>query len=189
VPATTRIGGVLVQLVEIPGLLEGAHDGRGGGRALLGVLRSADGILYCNDAGAPAKELAAVVAEVRAAGIDRPAAVAATKCDEADGTALRAAFPELEVVEVSVLDDGSLDRLRDLLWRMTGLVRIHLRSDDDPVALRPPVRVIDVADAIHHELAARCTGAKVWGASAKFPGQRLGPAHVLADGDAVEILD
>ena len=36
VPALTRIGGVLVQLVEIPGLLEGAHDDRGGGRALLG---------------------------------------------------------------------------------------------------------------------------------------------------------
>jgi small GTP-binding protein len=189
VPATTRIGGVLVQLVEIPGLLEGAHDGRGGGRALLGVLRGADAILYCHDVGAPAEELAAVVAEVRAAGIDLPAAIAATKCDEADGAALRAAFPELEVVEVSVLDDGSLERLRDLLWRMTGLVRIHLRSDDDPVALHPPVRVVDVADAIHHELAARCTGAKVWGASARFPGQRLGPAHVLADGDSVEILD
>jgi small GTP-binding protein len=189
VPAVTRIGGVLVQLVEIPGLLEGAHDGRGGGRALLGVLRGADAILYCHDADAPTEKLAAVVAEVRAAGIDLPAAIAATKCDEADGTALRAAFPELEVVEVSVLDDGSLERLRDLLWRMTGLVRIHLRSDDDPVALRPPVRVMDVADAIHHELAARCTGAKVWGASAKFPGQRVGPAHVLADGDSVEVLD
>ena len=54
---------------------------------------------------------------------------------------------------------------------------------------RAAVRVLDVADAIHHELAARCTGAKVWGASAKFPGQRVGPAHVLADGDSVEILD
>jgi small GTP-binding protein len=189
VPATTRIGGVLVQLVEIPGLLEGAHDGRGGGRALLGVLRSADAVLYCHDAGAPPDELAAVVAEVQAAGIDLPAAIAATKCDEADGAALREAFPEIDVVEVSVLDDGSLDRLRDLLWQMTGLVRIHLRSDDEPVALRPPVRVLDVADAIHHELAARCTGAKVWGASAKFPGQRVGPAHVLADGDSVEVLD
>src|SRR5206468_5855154 len=47
VPALTRIGGVLVQLVEIPGLIEGAADDRGGGRALLGVLRSADGIVYC----------------------------------------------------------------------------------------------------------------------------------------------
>ena len=36
VPALTRIGGVLVQLVEIPGLIEGAHDDRGGGRASSG---------------------------------------------------------------------------------------------------------------------------------------------------------
>src|SRR5919204_217744 len=34
VPALTRIGGVLVQLVEIPGLIEGAGEDRGGGRAL-----------------------------------------------------------------------------------------------------------------------------------------------------------
>ena len=47
VPALTRIGGVLVQLVEIPGLIEGANEDRGGGRALLGVLRSADAIVYC----------------------------------------------------------------------------------------------------------------------------------------------
>jgi ribosome-interacting GTPase 1 len=47
VPALTRIGGVLVQLVEIPGLIRGAYDDRGGGRALLGVLRSADSIVYC----------------------------------------------------------------------------------------------------------------------------------------------
>jgi small GTP-binding protein len=189
VPAVTRIGGVLVQLVEIPGLIEGAHDGRGGGRALLGVLRGAEAILYCHDASAPAAELAKVVAEVRTAGIELPAAIAATKCDEADGAALRTAFPEFEVVEVSVLDDASLERMRDVLWRLTGLVRVHLREDDDePVALHPPVRVLDVADAIHHELAARCTGARVWGPSAKFPGQQVGRAHVLADGDAVEIL-
>jgi hypothetical protein len=41
VPALTRIHGALVQLVEIPGLIEGAAEDRGGGRALLGVLRSA----------------------------------------------------------------------------------------------------------------------------------------------------
>src|SRR5438034_8108673 len=111
VPAVTRIGGVLVQLVEIPGLIEGAHDGRGGGRALLGVLRGADAILYCHAAGAPAEELAAVIVEVRAAGIELPAAIAATRADEADGAGLRTAFPEFEVVEVSVLDDASIDRL------------------------------------------------------------------------------
>jgi small GTP-binding protein len=192
VPAVTRIGGVLVQLVEIPGLIEGAHEGRGGGRPLLGVLREADAILFCQDAAAPTTALLAVTAALEAAGIDLPAALAATKADEAAPGAvdrLRATFPGLEVVAVSVLDDDSLNRLRDVLWRLTGLVRVYLRGDQDPVALPPPVTVHDVAESIHHELAARCEGARVWGPSARFPGQRVGRTHELADGDSVEILD
>src|SRR5216683_7678299 len=50
VPALTWIGGVLVQLVEIPGLIGGAIEDRGGGKALLGVLRGADAVVYCQDA-------------------------------------------------------------------------------------------------------------------------------------------
>jgi small GTP-binding protein len=189
VPALTRIGGVLVQLVEIPGLIEGAAEGRGGARPLLGVLRGADAILFCHDAAAPAADLRAVMDEVGAAGIARPAAIVATKSDEADGALLRAAFPHLEVVEVSVLDDESVERLRGTIWGMTGLMRIYLRDGEDPIAVRPPATVADVADSIHHELGARCTGARVWGPSARFAGQRVGRAHILADGDTVEILD
>jgi small GTP-binding protein len=188
VPALTRVGGVLLQLVEIPGLIEGAAEGRGGARPLLGVLRGADAILFCHDAGAPVEDLQAVVQEVAAAGIERPAAIAATKSDESGGAALAAAFPHLPVVEVSVLDDASLDGLRETIWQLTGLLRVYLRDDEDPVALRPPATVVDVADSIHHALGERCVGARVWGPSARFDGQRVGPAHVLADGDTVEIL-
>jgi small GTP-binding protein len=191
VPALTRIGGVPVQLVEIPGLIEGAHEGRGGGRPLLGVLRQADAVLLCHDVTADPNELARVIEEVRDAGIERPAVLVATKADEAAPEAvarLETAFPELEVVAVSVLDDESLERLRDRMWRLTGLIRIYLRDDEEPIALRPPVNVTDVARSVHHELAARCEGARVWGPSARFAGQRVGRAHVLADGDAVEIL-
>jgi uncharacterized protein len=191
VPAVTRIGGVLLQLVEIPGLIEGAHEGRGGGRPLLGVLREADAILFCQDAAAGPTALHAVIAELESAGIELPAALAATKADEAPPGAidrLRTTFPDLEIVSVSVLDDASLDRLRDLLWRLTGLVRVYLRGDEDPVALPPPVTVHEVAESIHHELGARCEGARVWGPSARFPGQRVGRTHELADGDSVDIL-
>src|SRR5437868_6996205 len=69
VAALTRIGGVLVQLVEIPGLIEGAGEDRGGGRALLGVLRGADAIVYCQDARAPFEALKAVRTEIANAGI------------------------------------------------------------------------------------------------------------------------
>src|SRR5438309_2887448 len=68
VPALTRVGGVLVQLVEIPGLIEGASAGRGGARPLLGALRSADAILFCHDADAPVEQLQAVMDEVTEAG-------------------------------------------------------------------------------------------------------------------------
>jgi len=195
VAAVTRMAGVLVQLVEIPGLLEGAADNRGGGRPLLGVLRGADAIVFCQDVSASPEGLAHVRAELEAAGISRPSILAATKADEAAPGAvdrLAAAFPDLDVVPVSVLDDTSVETLRETLWALTGLIRIFLRhlgeEEGDPIALRPPSTVADVADAIHHELAAECRGARVWGASARFDGQRVGREHVLADGDAVEIL-
>src|SRR5205809_7308502 len=57
VPSVTRIHGLPVQLVEIPGLIEGATEDRGGGRALLGVLRGADAIVLCHDATAPLEAL------------------------------------------------------------------------------------------------------------------------------------
>ena len=185
VAATTRVGGVLVQLVEIPGLIEGAAEDRGGGRSLLGVLRTADAILWCHACDRPLEELETIRGEVAAAGIDLPGLLAATKCDEAPVPS----HPELSVLPVSVLDDVSLDRLREELWALTGLMRVYLRDGGDPIALQPPTTVLDVADSIHHALGERCTGARVWGRSARFEGQRVGPHHELQDGDTVEVLD
>ena len=196
VPALTRIGGVLVQLVEIPGLIGGASDDRGGGRALLGVLRSVDAIVYCTRASADPVELATVRDEVAAAGIDKPSILAITRADEADAGAierLSAAFAGDPVVRVSILDDASLDAFREAIWALTGLIRVFLRRDgevdDEPLALDPGSTVEHVADLVHHDLARSMTGARVWGPSARFPGQRVGRDHEVADGDAVEILD
>src|SRR6186713_3516272 len=101
VPALTRIGGVLVQLVEIPGLIGGATDDRGGGRALLGVLRSADAIVWCGRAGSPPALLGEVMDEVSLAGIEAPSFIAMTRADEVDSdpcAPYRAAFPSLDVL-------------------------------------------------------------------------------------------
>jgi hypothetical protein len=184
VAATTRLGGVLVQLVEIPGLIEGAAGDRGGGRSLLGVLRNADAILWCHACDRPLGELEAIRAEVAAAGIELPGVLAATKCDEAAPPR----HSELRVLPVSILDDASVERLREELWALTGLIRVHLRDGGDPVALEPPATVLDVADTIHHELRDRCTGARIWGPSARFEGQQVGREHELQDGDTVEVL-
>lgn len=194
VPATTRIGGVLVQLVEIPGLLEGANDDRGGGRALLSVLRSADAIVFCHAANAPVESLSVIRREVAEAGIDKPALIAATKIDEAAAGAhenLEEIAAGLDVVPVSVLDDDSLATLRERIWALTGLIRVQLRQGDDlaahPLALQPPATVADAAHTIHHDIGRDCTGGRVWGPSARFPGQHVGRNHELSDGDQLAV--
>lgn len=195
VPALTRISGVLVQLVEIPGLIEGANQDRGGGRALLGVLRGADGIVYCQDVRAPYDVLKGVRSEVAAADIDLPTLLAATKMDEAseaDLLALRANVPEMPVVGVSILDDESLEALKEAIWQLTGLIRVYLRQDkhveEEPLALEPASTILDVAAHIHKDLAATCQHARIWGPSARFAGQQVGRNHQVQDGDIVEII-
>ena len=195
VPALTRIGGVQVQLVEIPGLIEGASEDRGGGRALLGVLRSVDAIVYCARPDADPSELAVVRAEVEASGIEKPSMLAATRADEAGAVELErlvAAFPDLPVVPVSVLDETSLEAFRAAVWALTGLLRVRLRKDGsvdpEPLALDPGATVADVADWVHHDLGASFAGARIWGPSARFDGQRVGREHVVQDGDVVEIV-
>jgi len=192
VPALTRIGGVLVQLVEIPGLIEGAHEDRGGGRALLGVLRNADAIVFCHAANEPPAALEVVRREVAAAGIEKPAILVRTKADERGERFDVLADEDDDSVHVSVLDDASLDRLRQAIWRLTGLIRVFperdTRPDDEPFALPCGATVADLADRVHHDLGARATGARVRGPSARFDGQQVGRGHVLRDGDVVEIL-
>ena len=200
VPALTRIGGVLVQLVEIPGLIEGAHEDRGGGRALIGVLRNADAIVYCRAAAERSTRLDVVLREVAAAGVEKRAILALTKADElpdddvgreADVACAESTHVFEAVVPVSVLDDESLDRLRVAIWALTGLIRVRPRRDgrvdDEPFALAEGATVAELADLIHHDVGRSSTGGRVWGASARFDGQRVGRAHVLADGDVVEV--
>ncbi len=195
VAALTRIGGVLVQLVEIPGLLSGAAEDRGGGRALLGVLRGAGAIVYCQDIGGSYDALRDVRNEVALAGIDLPAMLAATKMDEAnegDLAALQAAVPDLPVVGVSIIDDESLFSFKEAVWKLTGLIRVYLRHnkhiDEEPLAMEPGATIIDVATNVHKELAATFRGARIWGPSARFDGQQVGRNHPVQDGDSVEII-
>jgi len=135
----------------------------------------------------------------------RDAAVLVPVCRDAHG--------ELRIVVVARADDGGqhggqlglpggkpepgdanmlATALREAIWAITGLIRVFPRSagttDDEPFALAVGATVAELADHVHHELGARCSGARVWGPSARFEGQRVGRAHVLADGDVVEVV-
>ena len=181
-----------------PGLIEGANEDRGGGRALLGVLRSADAIVYCaragaDPAGAPGRP---ATRSRRRASTSRRSSPRPGRTrrppDAVDGLRGRVPRPRGGRRSRSSTRPRST-RFRDAVWRLTGLIRVHLRAngstDDEPLALHPPARPSPTSPT-RSITTSRPTfvGARIWGPSARFDGQRVGRDHVVADGDSLEIL-
>ncbi len=194
VPALTRIGGVLVQLVEIPGPDRGRQrrprrrSGAARGvaqrrcrRLLPRRRRPLDRSRWCAPRSTPPGSTC------RGAGADQGRR---GRCRH--GSTRSGRSVDLEVVAVSILDDASLDELRRAIWELTGLIRVWLHHDGEvdprPQPMHAGSTVADVADRVHHDLGAAALGARIWGPSARFDGQRVGRDHVVEDGDTVEIL-
>jgi uncharacterized protein len=55
-----------------------------------------------------------------------------------------------------------------------------------PFTVRRGHTVLDVARLVHQEVAGRLKFARLWGSGA-FDGQQVGPDHLVADGDVVEL--
>lgn len=199
VAAVVHIGGAPLQLVEIPGIIPGAHESKGHGRALLGAARNADVLLCLASLAQPADALEDVLTEIELAGIDRPAGLCLTGADLPEARERAAAlvekYADMPFAVCSPVSGEGLDAVRDLVWRLSGLVRVWPRrpaaskggGEGKPFVLDAGSQVGDLARLIHKELAARVRAARVWGPSARFRGQTVGAEHVLEDGDQVEL--
>ena len=123
-------------MADIPGLIEGASDGRGLGiRFLKHVERNAV-LLFCvpADAESPAEDYATLVRELEAFSphlLEKPRLIALTKMDlvgpelaDEWTAAVREALPEsVAVVPISAVAQSGLDRLKEALWREIQVAR------------------------------------------------------------------
>jgi uncharacterized protein len=93
---------------------------------------------------------------------------------------------------VSAVSGYALGELGAWLFAHLGVVRVYTKAPGKaadrsrPYTLRRGQTVADVACRVHKDLARSLKHARVWGASG-FEGQQVGPGHVLADGDIVEL--
>jgi hypothetical protein len=76
---------------------------------------------------------------------------------------------------------------------MLNIIRVYTKPpggepSKKPLILKRGSTVYDVAKSIHEDFVKKFAYAKIWGKSAKFPGQRVGLEHALEDGDIVEIV-
>ncbi|MCO6041466.1 OBG GTPase family GTP-binding protein [Thermococcus alcaliphilus] len=266
IPGMMKHKDVQIQLVEVPGLIEGAALGKGMGTQLLSVIRNADAIAIVVDLSQdPIKQMEIILKEFERAGIKinkrkpkveikrmpmggivingqdliqgdisevmkmlreegihsaeitvkepvtleefsdaldeslvwRKAIIIANKGD-APGSKenyeklVKAYGDRFKIVPVSAKKMANIETLKEELYELAGIIRVFTKSPGEepaypPIALKKGSTVLDVAERIHKDFAKNFKYARVWGKSAKFPGQRVGPDHVLEDGDIVEI--
>lgn len=123
-----------------------------------------------------------------------PAIVVLTKADLASPEELRSARTQATPdIIVSAAKNHNIPALKELIYKRLGFIRIFCKEagkkadTDEPLILRSGASVQDMCRRLHRDFATRFRYAKVWGRSAKFPGQRQGLCHVLNDGDIVEL--
>ena len=101
-----------------------------------------------------------------------------------------AGFP---VLSVSCLTRQGLDKVGRQLFDTLGLIRVYTKEPNEarpsphPFVVRHGTTVRELARGIHSDLAERYRYSRLWGPTSKFAGERVGPDHVLGDGDIVEI--
>jgi small GTP-binding protein len=195
-PAIIKLYGNEIQLVEIPGLIEGASEGKGNGRALISVIRNADGIILMTDIAKSSESLKTVISELKKSGISTDKAlVICNKIDLAAEDKISEFKKEFEghnIIPVSVNASINLDILKQEIWKLTGMIKAYSKpagkeKQFPPLALKKGSNVMDFVTEIHKDFAKNFAYARIWGESAKFPGQEVGLSHVLEDEDVIEV--
>jgi hypothetical protein len=96
------------------------------------------------------------------------------------------------LIPVSARTGLNLDKIGELLFKRLNIIRVYTKKPNSepskiPVVLPKGSTIRDLAEHIHSDMLEYFEYAKVWGPSAKYPGERVGLEHVLEDGDIVEI--
>jgi small GTP-binding protein len=261
IPGVMDYNGAKIQILDIPGIIEGASQGKGRGKEILSVLRSADLIIIMSDAKRSdairilenelfnagfrlnKKPPNIVLHKKMTGGIDLKSTVKLTKLTK---EMVRSILNEFKInsAEIIIRENTDVDDLIDLLmknrtyvpcikiinkidkisedqisdfrkrgwltisaengtyleglkktiWDNLSLMRIYMKrigKEPDmvtPLIIKSPATVQDVANKIHrHAFGSKLEYAKIWGKSAKFPGQKIGVEKILQDEDVVEL--
>ncbi len=263
IPGVMEYKGAKIQILDMPGIIEGASRGKGRGREVITAARAADIILLLGDIYNYRLDL--LERELYNAGIrldKTPPDIHLTQSDKG-GIIVRTTIPltkmtELEIAEIlraygivsgiitiredidtdtlvdflagnriyvpqiavinkidmeyegvkddikktigrdfaqiSVEADVGIDELVDQIYQRLGFIRIYLKPQrgkadmDEPLVILEESTVRTVCEHLHRDFVKLFRYAKVWGKSAKFPGQSVGLDHTLLDEDILTIV-
>ncbi len=263
IPGVLQYKHASIQILDVPGIIQGAASGRGRGREVLSIMRNSDVIMMVIEALHP-ENYQALLGEVYEAGVrlnQKPPDVRIAKrskggvilnstvkmtkvspetciaimremrinnadvvirqditmdefIDAIEGN--RVYIPSVLVVSKADLLDASakaelqktlkpdvfvscetkqgIAELKESLHKSMGFMRVFLKEInkkpdlDVPMILRSPVTLRSVCEHIHRDFVRKFRYARLWGKSAKFPGQQFRQLDkAIHDGDIVEL--
>ena len=124
-----------------------------------------------------------------------PMMILLNKVDLVDIDYLKELQKELpEFIPISADKGLNIDALKEEIFDRVDLIRVYLKPQgrkadmEDPLVIRRGSTVIDACGKLHREFVKNFRHAKIWGTSVKFPGQKVGPDHVLEDEDVLRII-
>lgn len=100
---------------------------------------------------------------------------------------------QFDYCAVSAETGTGIEEIKERIFQKLNLIRVYTKrrgeaSDDIPLMMRDGETIADACPKLHRELLSLFKYALVWGKSAKFPGQKVGLTHKLADGDIIQIF-
>lgn len=107
---------------------------------------------------------------------------------------LKTKYKNFHPITTSLVHNQGLDILKERIHKKLRLIRIYMKPQgrkadmDEPLVIRMGSDVEAVCNTIHRDFVERFRYARVWGKSAKFPGQKVGLDHILKDGDVLSII-
>ncbi|MBM4018249.1 MAG: TGS domain-containing protein [Planctomycetes bacterium] len=204
VPGMMNYEDVQVQLVDMPPVTaEGFVPG------MIGAVRNADGLIICIDLAADVlQEMDICLGLLDARGLvppGRPAPeggaakrmlIVGTKLDVPGAAenfqALRELYRDVPMLATSAEKGDHLGEIPRMCFRMLDVVRIYSKEPgkppdkDRPFVLPRGSTVLDLAAAIHKDMATSLKRARIWGANT-YEGAPAPRDHVLSDRDIVEL--
>ncbi|XP_004289265.1 PREDICTED: developmentally-regulated GTP-binding protein 1-like [Fragaria vesca subsp. vesca] len=215
IPGVIVYRGAKIQLLDLPGIIEGAKDGKGRGRQVISTARTCNCIIIVLDAIKPITHKRLIEKRIHNADITlRFDATADDLIDVIEGSRVympciyavnkidQITLEELEILDklphycpVSAHLEWNLDGLLEKIWEYLNLTRIYTKPKgmnpdyEDPVILSSKTRTVeDFCERIHKDFIKQFKYALVWGSSAKHKPQRVGKEHLLEDEDVVQII-
>ncbi|MBI3033873.1 GTP-binding protein [Candidatus Woesearchaeota archaeon] len=121
-----------------------------------------------------------------------PSLVVLNKADLASDEDAQKAARLTGGIPVSAGGNRNIEALKEAIYRKLRLISVYLKeygkkADNEPLIMRSGCTVRDVCRRLHRDFEQKFRYAKVWGKSAKYPGERFKIDHAMQDGDILEI--